>query len=214
MTGLSENGPRSETCAITRRSSVSASAAVAAPAASSTRRRSAPSTCRTASTSRRRGIVRTASCRSTLTSSASTDGSTRSTACTAAALSLLPLGGKQRLHPLFHARDDLVSLASDRRSVHGAGGRAQQAPHGFLGQPSPEFVEVLRGESLPLQRPAPLTREVLNEAIALERQPAGAPDQLGKARRHCATPSPDSGRYLSDWPPSGRWRRTDRSARP
>src|SRR5215510_1564261 len=159
MTGLKENGPRSDTCAITRRSSVSASAAVAVPAASSTRRRSAPSTCRTASTSRRRGIVRRASCRSTLRSSASTEGSARSTACTAAAPSLLPLGGKQRLHPLFHARDDFVSLASDGRRVHVAGGRAQQAAHGFLGQPGPELVEVLRRESLPLQRTAPLTRE-------------------------------------------------------
>src|SRR5262249_60605418 len=146
--------------------------------------------------------------------SASTDGSTRSTACTAAAPSLLPLGGKQRLHPLFHARDDLVSLASDRRSVHVAGGRAQQTTHGLLGQPGPELVEVLRCESLPLQRPAPLTRELLNEAIALERQPAGAPDQLGKARRHYATPSPDYGRWLPDSPPSRRWRPTDTSAPP
>src|SRR5262249_25973350 len=142
ITGPSEKGPRSETCAITRRSRTSASAAVAAPAASRTRRRSAPSTCRTASTRRRRGIVRRAWCRSTLAGSASTEGSTRSTACTAAALSRLPLGGKQRLHPLFHARDDLVRLASDGRRVHVAGGRAQQAAHGFLGQPGPELVEV------------------------------------------------------------------------
>src|SRR5262245_61714684 len=196
MTGLKENGPRSDPCAITRRSSVSASAAVAVPAASSTRRRSAPSTCRTASTSRRRGVVRRPSCRSTLASSASTEGSTRSTACTAAALSLLPLGGKQRLHPLFHARDDLVSLTSDCRSVHVAGGRAQQATHGLLGQPRPELVEVPRRESLTLQRRAPLPSELLNEAIALERQPAGASDQLGKARRHRVTPSPDCGRCL------------------
>src|SRR5215468_301848 len=209
MTGLKENGPRSDTCAITRRSSVSASAAVAAPAASSTRRRSAPSTCRTASTSRRRGIVRRASCRSTLTSSASTDGSTRSTACTAALLSLLPLGGKQRLHPLLYARDHLVSFASDCRGVHVAGGRAQQPAHRFLGQPGPELVQVLRRESLSLQRRAPLTRELLNEPIALERQPAGTPDQLGKARRRWTTPSPDCGRCLSSWLPNGPWRRTD-----
>src|SRR5262249_53607265 len=191
---------------------VSASVTAPAPGASSTRRRSAASTWRTTSTMRRRGICRSASCPSTRTNSTSTEGNARSAACTAT-LFRLSSCGKQRLHSLLHPCDPLVGFPTDCRSVSTGGGGSQEPTHGLLGQARPQLIEVPGREPLPFQGAAPFARQFLDEAIALECEPAGALDQVGQTRRHAATPSPDSGQYPAGWPPIGWWMRMDRPVR-
>src|SRR5262245_29728485 len=152
-----ENAPRSSSAARTRPRSASASAGVAWPPARR-RLRSAASTLRTASATRRRGIFSRAGSPSRRPTRTSTEGSPLR-AAGAGALPPLPSRGKQRLHSLLHASNDFVGFAPHGHGADATDLGAQEPLDRFLRQPFPQLVEVARGETLPLQRARPLARQ-------------------------------------------------------
>src|SRR5580765_3037370 len=134
MTGASEKAPPLASSPSTRAASASIAGGATPP--SRTRRRSAPSTSRTLSVRRPRGMSRSAATPSSVSSRASTDGSARS-AAGAADRTALASGGKLALHALLDAGDHLVGLAPDRLRAGALRRFLREPPHRFLGQPRP-----------------------------------------------------------------------------
>src|SRR5262249_45909451 len=152
--------------------SAAASAGVA-PAVSRSRRRSRPSTSRTASVTRPRGTPASSAQPPSAPCSASTEGRPRSAAPAVVGRSARGLSarGKLGLHALLDAGDHLVGLAADRVGGHVGGDVGAEEPaDGLLGETGPQLVEVARREALPAERARPLARQLLDEAVALLRQ--------------------------------------------
>src|SRR5262245_60838020 len=181
MTGASENRPARASAAAAR--SASSATPGAGPAVLTIRRRSPASTSRTACLIRDRGNGARSDRSSRADSTASTEGSERS-ALRSRVRGSSSAGGKLGLHPLPDARDHLVRLPPDRLQAGAAHRALRQSPHRLLAEAGPELVEIPRGETLALEGGNPFARQLTDEAIALDGEPAGPPHQLGQPRRH------------------------------
>ena len=87
--------------------------------------------------------------------------------------------------------------------------RRAGAAHRVLGETGPQLVQVARREALAAERGAPLARQLLHEAVALEREAAGALDQLGQPRGHghhsFTSRRTESSRFASHRPVETHW---------